>query len=69
MVKAMDVSRFQRVMGGTEDATKGSTFTNVEDFNESTVVRVEGKDEETGETGLRPLGLFPLVVLGLPTTG
>lgn len=69
MVKAMDVTRFQRVAAGIEDAAKGSTFSNVEEFNDSSVVRVEGKDEETGETGLRPLGLFPLVVLGLPTTG
>ena len=68
IVKAMDTSRFQRVPPGNEDASKGTSFSKPEDLYDSTVVQIEGTDEETGATGLRSLGLFPLVVLGLPTT-
>lgn len=75
LVKTMDVTRFQRVAagggGGLEgDASKGEAnfdANSTDGFNSSEVVFVDAKDEETGEVGKRPLGLFPLVVLGVPS--
>lgn len=66
LVKAMDVSRFQRAVEA-EGATEGTTFGSAEELASSHYVRVDVTDEESGPAK-KPLGLFPLVVLGLPTT-
>ena len=68
LVKAMDVARHQMRPEEEEGAEKGQPLLSEEQFNGAKVVRVEGTDEETGETGLISKPLFPLVVLGLPTT-
>ena len=67
LVKAMDVSRYQRVNSESADAVKGTPFSDLGVFWGSKIVRVEAKGEDD-QIGLAPVGLFPLVVLGLPTT-
>ncbi len=68
LVKAMDVTRYQLVAPDMDDAIKGSSFTSVDEMNSAIAVRVESIDPDSGVSAVRPLGLFPLVVLGLPTT-
>lgn len=67
LVKAMDVTRFQRVSASDPaDAKSGKIFASIEEMNDSQVVI----REITTDSGpaREPLGLFPLVVLGLPST-
>jgi biopolymer transport protein ExbD len=67
LVKAMDATRYQRVPASDPvDAKAGKTFASIEDLNDSHVVMHEKRTDEG--MAREPLGLFPLVVLGLPTT-
>lgn len=57
MVKAMDISRYQRAT--TSDASRGNHFASAAELSSSSVAR----DESSA-----PVLLFPQTVLGLPTT-
>ncbi len=66
LVKAMDISRYQLVGAGKDDAVKGEVFNSVGELNESRMVMADGMDEN-GNSVKMGLGMFPVVVLGLPT--
>lgn len=68
LVKAMDVSRYQRVSKADLDKNPnvGTKFRTVEEFNDSVTPLVDTTDEE-GNAAKTALGLFPVVVLGMPT--
>ena len=61
LVKAMDIARYQRVPHSDSTALKGKALASKEELNESRIVMTE----VTG--GKANLGMFPVVVLGLPT--
>lgn len=66
LVKAMDISHNQRVPRSKFDtAIKGEELRTDEDLNESLAPLVDVT--VNGETGKAALGMFPVVVLGLPT--
>ena len=67
LVKAMDVSRNQRVPAAeVKTAIKGKMMNSEQEMNESQVPMVDSVDDQ-GNSGKMPLGMFPVVVLGLPT--
>jgi len=67
LVKAMDVSRNQRVPAAeVKTAIKGKPMTTDQEMNESQVPLVDSVDDQ-GNSGKMPLGMFPVVILGLPT--
>lgn len=67
LVKAMDISRYQRVpTGKSENASKGEAMKSDAELASSQVVLAQKKDED-GVMKKAPLDLFPVVVLGLPT--
>lgn len=67
LVKAMDISRYQRVPHAEgEAATKGKQLLNDAELNDSVTPYTEATDAE-GNTGKVPVAMFPVVVLGLPT--
>lgn len=66
LVKAMDIARNQRVPRSEyETAIKGKLFTTKEELDTSLPPLVDSEEAEVG--GKMPLGMFPTVVLGLPT--
>ncbi|MBQ9396683.1 MAG: biopolymer transporter ExbD [Proteobacteria bacterium] len=66
LVKAMDISHNQRVPRSEFDtAIKGKKLADVKELNDSLAPLVDVTID--GETGKAPLGMFPVVVLGLPT--
>ena len=67
LVKAMDVSRNQRVPAAeVKTAIKGKPMTTDQEMNESQIPLVDSVDDQ-GNSGKMPLGMFPVVILGLPT--
>lgn len=64
LVKTMDVTRYQRA--STPDATSGMEFSSEDELNASQLVTIEAKDNESNLVR-KGLGLFELVVLGVPT--
>ena len=67
LVKAMDISRNQRVPASEAGtAEKGKLMNSDQELNESQVPYVTAVDDQ-GNQGKAPLGMFPVVVLGLPT--
>ncbi len=66
LVKAMDIARFQRVPRDERTALKGKVLSSEDELNHALVVMTDVKDE-TGATAKAGLGMFPVVVLGLPT--
>jgi len=66
LVKAMDISRYQRVPEKeVENASKGKRLENDAQLATSKAVLVE--KDVNGEMKKAPLDMFPVVVLGLPT--
>ncbi len=61
LVKAMDIARYQRVPQSDSTALKGKALASKEELNESRIVMTEVTGGKTN------LGMFPVVVLGLPT--
>lgn len=67
LVKAMDISRYQRVPSSeAKTAVKGKQLLSEAELNDSQAPLVDMVDAE-GNQGKAPLGMFPVVVLGLPT--
>ena len=57
----MDIARYQRVPQSDSTALKGKALASKEELNESRIVMTEVTGGKTN------LGMFPVVVLGLPT--
>ncbi|MCL2325896.1 MAG: biopolymer transporter ExbD [Proteobacteria bacterium] len=67
LIKAMDVSRYQLVPEADASiATKGKAMGSVMEMNSAVAVLTEVTNDE-GAFVKAPLGMFPVVVLGLPT--
>lgn len=67
LVRTMDVSRFQLVTKSEhETATKGRVLRDISELNDSAAVVAEVQDD-SGSFAKTALGLFPVVILGLPT--
>lgn len=67
LVRTMDVTRFQLVTKDEfETATKGRILRDVAELNDSSTVIAETQDA-SGNFAKTALGLFPVVILGLPT--
>ena len=67
LVKAMDISRYQRVRKDEADgATKGKQLLSIEDLNDSVAPLVDQQDEN-GNPVKMAVGMFPVVILGMPT--
>lgn len=66
LVKAMDVARYQLVPRDDSAALKGKALSSAEELNHARTVLADTKDEQ-GNTVKMGLGMFPVVVLGLPT--
>jgi len=66
LVKAMDIARNQRVVDdkAAKDATVGMRMQSLEELNKSVVPQVQNSEDPTKKEWL---GMFPVVVLGLPT--
>lgn len=67
LVRTMDVTRYQLVTKAEFDtATKGRILRDVAELNDSATVVAETQDAN-GNFAKTALGLFPVVILGLPT--
>lgn len=67
LVKAMDIARYQLVPE-TEDsnAARGKQMSSLDELNSAKAVLADGQDDG-GHNVKVSLGMFPVVVLGLPT--
>ena len=67
LVKAMDISRYQLVPRAEQStATKGKMMKSWAELNEALAPLVDTTDAD-GNSAKMALGMFPVVVLGLPT--
>lgn len=67
LVKTMDIARYQRVPASeAENAIKGKPLLSLDELNASTAPLIDQQDEN-GNTAKMALGMFPVVVLGMPT--